>query len=177
MFQIVIDAGSKWIEAFSILTSTSRATIQQLETLFAQFRLPDITVTMVPVLPVLILKNFFQAMVSNIGNLHHTIRRYAKQGLKRMMVPLMKSCHDFCSIIASLPIVPPEWNRNNNIKNRTMMLMQYKREKRCTYVQDFRPGHTRLPNNDYDIMSLHYINKLQMYSQNNYTKAGTVDYY
>ena len=130
MFLIVIVAGSKWIEAFLILTSTSRATIQQLETLFAQFGLPDITVTIVPALPVLIFKNFFQAMVSNIGNPCHTICRYVKQGLKRMMVPLMKSCHDFHSIIALFPIVPPEWNRNNNVRNRTMILMQYKREKR-----------------------------------------------
>ena len=44
MFLIVIDAGSKWIEAFPMLTSISRATIQQLKTLFAQFGLPDIIV-------------------------------------------------------------------------------------------------------------------------------------
>ena len=42
MFLIVIDAGSKWIEAFPMLTSTSKATIQCLKTLLAQFGLPDI---------------------------------------------------------------------------------------------------------------------------------------
>ena len=42
MFLIFIDAGSKWIEAFPMSTSTSKATIQCLRTLFAQFGLPDI---------------------------------------------------------------------------------------------------------------------------------------
>ena len=45
IFLIVIDAGSKWIETFPMLTSTSRATIQYLKTLFAQFGLPDILVS------------------------------------------------------------------------------------------------------------------------------------
>ena len=45
MFLIVIDTGSKWIEAFPMLTSTSRATIRCLKTLFAQFGLPDILVS------------------------------------------------------------------------------------------------------------------------------------
>ena len=45
MFLIIIDAGSKWIEAFPMLTSTSKATIQHLKTLFSQFGLPDILVS------------------------------------------------------------------------------------------------------------------------------------
>ena len=45
MFLIVIDAGSKWIEAFPMSTATSKATIQCLRTLFAQFGLPDILVS------------------------------------------------------------------------------------------------------------------------------------
>ena len=45
MFLIVIDAGSKWIEAFPMSTSTSKATIQCLRPLFAQFGLPDILVS------------------------------------------------------------------------------------------------------------------------------------
>ena len=42
---IVIDAGSKWIEAFPMSTTTSKATIQCLRTLFAQFGLPGILVS------------------------------------------------------------------------------------------------------------------------------------
>ena len=45
MFLIFIDAGSKWIEAFPMSKSTSKATIQCLRTLFAQFGLPDILVS------------------------------------------------------------------------------------------------------------------------------------
>ena len=45
MFLIVIDAGSKWKEAFPMSTATSKATIQCLRTLFAQFGLPDILVS------------------------------------------------------------------------------------------------------------------------------------
>ena len=44
-FLIVIDAGSKWIEAFPIHSSTSKVTIQHLKTLFAQFGIPDIIAT------------------------------------------------------------------------------------------------------------------------------------
>ena len=45
MFLIVTDAGSKWIEAFPMSTSTAKATIQYLKTLFTQFGLPDILVS------------------------------------------------------------------------------------------------------------------------------------
>ena len=45
MFLIVIDAGSKWIEAFPMSTSASKATIQCLRTLFGQFGLPGILVS------------------------------------------------------------------------------------------------------------------------------------
>ena len=40
MFLIVIDAHSKWIEAFPIVTATAMTTIQRLKTLFAQFGIP-----------------------------------------------------------------------------------------------------------------------------------------
>ena len=45
MFFVIIDAGSKWIEAFPMHSSTSKATIQHSKTLFAQFGLPDIIAT------------------------------------------------------------------------------------------------------------------------------------
>ena len=45
MFLVIIDAESKWIEAFPMHLSTSKATIQHLKTLFAQFGIPDIIAT------------------------------------------------------------------------------------------------------------------------------------
>ena len=45
MILVVIDAHSKWIEAYPMSTATSQATIQQLQLLFAQFGLPDTVVT------------------------------------------------------------------------------------------------------------------------------------
>ena len=44
-FLIVVDAHSKWLEVFQMPASTSRATIQQLRALFAQFGLPQTIVT------------------------------------------------------------------------------------------------------------------------------------
>ena len=45
-FLVIIDAGPKWIEeAFPMLTSTSKATVQHLKTLFSQFGLSDILVS------------------------------------------------------------------------------------------------------------------------------------
>ena len=45
MFLVIIDAGSKWIEAFLMHSSTSKATIQHLKTLFTQFGIPDVITT------------------------------------------------------------------------------------------------------------------------------------
>ena len=45
MFLIVIDAHSKWIEAFPMNTSTSSATIEKLKIAFATHGLPEIVVT------------------------------------------------------------------------------------------------------------------------------------
>ena len=45
MFLVIIDAGYKWIEAFPMHSSTSKATIQDLKILFAQFGIPDIITT------------------------------------------------------------------------------------------------------------------------------------
>ena len=45
IFLIVIDAGSKWIEAFPMHSSTLKVTIQHLKTLFAQLGIPDIIAT------------------------------------------------------------------------------------------------------------------------------------
>ena len=45
MFLVIIDAESKWIEPFPMHSSTSKATIQHLKTLFAQFGIPDIIAT------------------------------------------------------------------------------------------------------------------------------------
>ena len=45
MFLIIIDAESKWIEALPMLTSTSKAMIKHLKTLFSQFGLPNILVS------------------------------------------------------------------------------------------------------------------------------------
>ena len=44
MFLVIIDAESKWIEAFPMHLSTSKATIQHLKILFAQFGITDIVV-------------------------------------------------------------------------------------------------------------------------------------
>ena len=40
MFLVVIDAHSKWIEAWPVHAATSSAIIEKLRTLFAQFGLP-----------------------------------------------------------------------------------------------------------------------------------------
>ena len=45
MFLVIIDAGSKCIEVFPMHSSTSKASIQDLKTLFAQFGIPDIITT------------------------------------------------------------------------------------------------------------------------------------
>ena len=45
MFLIVIDAHSKWIEAFCTATATSSAVINELKPLFAQFGIPETIVT------------------------------------------------------------------------------------------------------------------------------------
>ena len=45
VFLVIIDAGSKWIESFLMHLSTSKATIQYLKTLFAQFGIPNIIAT------------------------------------------------------------------------------------------------------------------------------------
>ena len=42
MFLVIIYAGSKWIDAFPMHLSTSKATIQHFKTLFAQFGIPNI---------------------------------------------------------------------------------------------------------------------------------------
>ena len=41
MFLIVIDAHSKWIEAFPMATATALTTIQRLKQLFAKFGIPE----------------------------------------------------------------------------------------------------------------------------------------
>jgi len=45
MFLVLIDAHSKWIEAFCTPTSTSEAVIRELRTVFARFGLPETVVT------------------------------------------------------------------------------------------------------------------------------------
>ena len=45
MFLVVVDAHLKWLEVFQMPAATSRATIQQLRALFAQFGLPQTIVT------------------------------------------------------------------------------------------------------------------------------------
>ena len=45
MFLVLIDAHSKWIEAFPVNSATSKVTIQHLRTVFAQFGIPDSIVT------------------------------------------------------------------------------------------------------------------------------------
>ena len=45
MFLVIIDAGSKRIEAFLMHSFTSKATIQHLKTLSAQFGIPNIIAT------------------------------------------------------------------------------------------------------------------------------------
>jgi len=45
MFLIVMDAHSKWMEAFPMNTSTSSATIEKLRIAFATHSLPEIVVT------------------------------------------------------------------------------------------------------------------------------------
>ena len=45
MFLVIIDAHTKWLEAIPLSGATSRLTIQQLQTIFAHFGLPDTVVT------------------------------------------------------------------------------------------------------------------------------------
>jgi transposase InsO family protein len=45
MFLILIDAHSKWIEAFSVSNATSQTVITQLRTVFARFGIPEMIVT------------------------------------------------------------------------------------------------------------------------------------
>ena len=45
MFLILIDAHSKWIEVFQMTSTTSSAVIQRLQTVFAQFGLPETVVS------------------------------------------------------------------------------------------------------------------------------------
>lgn len=45
MFLLIIDAHSKWIEAYMMPTATSTATIQELRATFAQFGIPETVVT------------------------------------------------------------------------------------------------------------------------------------
>ena len=45
MFLVLIDAHSKWIEAFPVNSATSKITIQHLRTIFAQFGIADTIVT------------------------------------------------------------------------------------------------------------------------------------
>ena len=45
MFLVVVDTHLKWLEVFQMPATTSRATIQQLRALFAQFGLPQTIVT------------------------------------------------------------------------------------------------------------------------------------
>ena len=45
MFLILIDAHSKWIEAFHTPNATSSAVIEELRTVFAKFGLPETIVT------------------------------------------------------------------------------------------------------------------------------------
>ena len=45
MYLLIVNAHSKWIEAICTLSATSAAVIEELNVLFAQFALPDTTVT------------------------------------------------------------------------------------------------------------------------------------
>ena len=45
MFLMVIDAHTKWLEVIPLRGATSQLTIQQLQTIFAHFGLPDTVVT------------------------------------------------------------------------------------------------------------------------------------
>ena len=45
MYFVLIDAHSKWIEAFNTASATSTAVFEELRTLFAQFSLPETIVT------------------------------------------------------------------------------------------------------------------------------------
>ena len=45
MYLVLIDAHSKWIEAFNTASATSTAVIEELRTLFAQFGLPETIIT------------------------------------------------------------------------------------------------------------------------------------
>ena len=45
MFLVLIDAHSKWIEAYPMSSATSSVTIEQLRVPFSQFRIPNMVVT------------------------------------------------------------------------------------------------------------------------------------
>ena len=89
MFLIVIDAHSKWIEAFCTPTSTSKAVIEELRTLFSRFGLPE---TIVSDNGTCFVSIEFEAFLKSNGIRHHTSAPYhpASNGLAERAVQIVK---------------------------------------------------------------------------------------
>ena len=89
MFLIVIDAHSKWIEAFCTPTSTSKAVIEELRTLFSRFGLPE---TIVSDNGTCFVSIEFEAFLKSNGIRHYTSAPYhpASNGLADSAVKIVK---------------------------------------------------------------------------------------
>ena len=89
MVLVVIDAHSKWIEAFRVPSSTSKVTIDKLRMLFVQFGLPETNVTDNGSC----VSERFEAFLKDNGSKHITSAPYhpSLRGLAEQAVQIHKS--------------------------------------------------------------------------------------
>ena len=90
MFLVVINAHSKWIEAWPVHAATSSATIEKLRTLFAQFGLLE---TIVPDNGTCFMSEEFESLLQANGTKHVTSASYhpASNSLADRAVQIMKN--------------------------------------------------------------------------------------